>query len=55
MVVICNGKDDGSKKCEVGKEHAGEKWTDAMGWHQGEVTIDEGACWLFSLGMSAHC
>ena len=27
----------------MGKEHAGEKWTDAMGWHQGEVTIDEGA------------
>jgi hypothetical protein len=36
VTVICNGK------VEVGKEHAGEKWTDAMGWHQGEVTIDEG-------------
>lgn len=42
VTVICNGKADGSKKVEVGKEHAGEKWTDAMGWHQGEVTIDEG-------------
>ncbi|WVF67353.1 hypothetical protein IAT40_002108 [Kwoniella sp. CBS 6097] len=41
VVVICNGKGDGSKKCEVGKEHAGEKWTDVLGWHQGEVTIDE--------------
>jgi alpha-amylase len=29
------------KKCEVGKEHAGDKWTDVLGWHQGEVTIDE--------------
>lgn len=26
---------------EVGKEHAGEVWTDVLGWHQGEVTIDE--------------
>jgi alpha-amylase len=43
VTVVCNGKADGEKKVEVGKEHAGEKWTDAMGWHQGEVTIDEGA------------
>lgn len=42
VTVICNGKADGSKKVEVGKDHAGEKWTDAMGWHQGEVTIGEG-------------
>ena len=26
---------------EVGSEHAGEKWTDVLGWHQGEVTIGE--------------
>jgi hypothetical protein len=42
VTVICNGKEDGSKKIEVGKEHAGEKWTDVLGWHQGEVTIGEG-------------
>ena len=42
VVVICNGKDDGNKRCEVGKDHAGEKWTDVLGWHQGEVTIGEG-------------
>lgn len=41
VVVICNGNDDGTKKVEVGKEHAGEKWTDVLGWHQGEITIDE--------------
>ncbi|KAK1922270.1 putative alpha-amylase [Papiliotrema laurentii] len=41
VTVICNGKEDGSKKIEVGKEHAGEKWTDVLGWHQGEVTIGE--------------
>lgn len=44
VTVICNGKADGEKRCEVGKEHAGEKWTDVMGWHQGEVTIGEGEC-----------
>jgi hypothetical protein len=29
------------KHMEVGKEHAGEKWTDILGWHQGVVTIAE--------------
>lgn len=29
------------KKMEVGKEHAGEVWTDVLGWHEGEVTIGE--------------
>lgn len=42
VVVLCNGTGEGEKKVEVGKEHAGEKWTDVLGWHQGEVTIDEG-------------
>jgi len=39
-VVACNG-DEGKKRMEVGAEHAGEKWTDVLGWHQGEVTIGE--------------
>ncbi|CAE6402173.1 unnamed protein product [Rhizoctonia solani] len=39
-VVICNG-DEGSKFLDVGKDHAGEKWTDLLGWHGGEVTIGE--------------
>ena len=42
VTIICNGKDEGSKKVEVGTEHAGEVWTDVMGWRQGEVTIGEG-------------
>ncbi|KAG8694879.1 hypothetical protein FRC09_009532, partial [Ceratobasidium sp. 395] len=41
-VVVCNG-DEGSKFLYAGKEHAGEKWSDLLGWHEGEVTIgDEG-------------
>lgn len=56
VTVICNGKADGEKKVEVGKEHAGEKWTDAMGWHQGEVTIDEGeSVGLVSRKRSPRC
>ena len=42
VTIICNGKGEGTKKIEVGKDHAGEKWTDVLGWHQGEITIDEG-------------
>lgn len=42
VTIICNGKDEGSKKVELGTEHAGEVWTDVMGWRQGEVTIGEG-------------
>ncbi|EIW72207.1 alpha-amylase [Tremella mesenterica] len=41
VVVICNGKEDGSKKCEVGEDHKGEKWTDALGWYQGEVIVGD--------------
>lgn len=29
------------KHLYAGKEHAGEKWTDLLGWHGGEVTIGE--------------
>lgn len=29
------------KHMEVGKEHAGEKWTDVLGWHTGEIVIGE--------------
>jgi hypothetical protein len=29
------------KYLNVGKEHASEKWTDLLGWHSGEVTINE--------------
>ncbi|KAJ9108076.1 hypothetical protein QFC19_002541 [Naganishia cerealis] len=40
QVVLCNGS-EGVKTMEVGKEHAGEVWTDVLGWHTGEVTIGE--------------
>jgi len=40
-VVLCNGSQDGTKWMEAGKEHAGEKWIDLLGWYQGEITINE--------------
>ncbi|ESK92575.1 glucan -alpha-maltohexaosidase precursor [Moniliophthora roreri MCA 2997] len=40
-VVLCNGDEEGTKRMEVGKEHAGEKWTDLLGWCQGEAVIGE--------------
>lgn len=39
-VVISIG-DEGVKRMEVGAEHKGEVWTDVLGWHQGEVMIEE--------------
>ncbi|CDZ98132.1 alpha-amylase [Phaffia rhodozyma] len=39
-VVLSNGG-DGFKRMEVGKERAGQKWTDLLGWKQGEVVIGE--------------
>ncbi|SJL11595.1 related to alpha-amylase [Armillaria ostoyae] len=40
-VVLCNGSGEGSKRMEVGKEHAGEKWKDLLGWYQGDVVIED--------------
>lgn len=31
----------GEKRMFVGEMHAGEKWTDVLGWEQGEVIIGE--------------
>lgn len=41
VCVACNGSEAGTKRVEVGKEHAGEKWSDVLGWTQGEVTIGD--------------
>jgi len=37
-IVVCNG-DEGWKDMEVGAQHAGETWTDVLGWHPGQVVI----------------
>lgn len=38
------------KKMYVGSSHAGEKWTDILGWAWGEVTIDEFGTGVFPVG-----
>ncbi|GAA5821107.1 hypothetical protein JCM10212_002981 [Sporobolomyces blumeae] len=40
-VVICNGTSDGEKRMQLPGGHAGEVFTDVLGWYQGEVTIGE--------------
>ncbi|SGY14170.1 BQ5605_C010g06087 [Microbotryum silenes-dioicae] len=40
-VVICNGSEEGKKRMQIPDGHAGEKWTDVLGWYQGEVTIGD--------------
>lgn len=37
----------GEKRMHVGEMHAGEKWTDVLGWEQGEVEIGEDGFGLF--------
>ncbi|QRW19955.1 alpha-amylase [Rhizoctonia solani] len=39
-VVLCNGS-EGIKWMPVGKEHAGDRWTDLLKWHPGEVIINQ--------------
>jgi len=31
----------GEKRMHVGEMHRGEKWTDVLGWSQGEIEIGE--------------
>lgn len=31
----------GSKRMHVGEQHAGEEWTDVLGWESGSVKIGE--------------
>ena len=35
------------KHMEVGREHAGEEWTDILGWYQGVVKIAEDGWGVF--------
>lgn len=41
VVVACNGTEEGRKRVEVGEDHKGEKWSDVLGWTQGEVTVGD--------------
>ncbi|KAF2202856.1 thermostable alpha-amylase [Delitschia confertaspora ATCC 74209] len=47
LAVVMSNAEPGEVRMRVGKMHAGEKWTDVLGWEQGEVEIDEEGYGLF--------
>ncbi|KAH9869953.1 hypothetical protein J1614_006874 [Plenodomus biglobosus] len=40
LACVMSNAGPGEIRMAVGKMHAGEKWTDVLGWEQGEVEID---------------
>lgn len=40
LACVMSNKGPGEIKMAVGEMHAGQVWTDVLGWEQGEVTID---------------
>ncbi|KAJ4288567.1 hypothetical protein N0V90_011804 [Kalmusia sp. IMI 367209] len=40
LAVVMSNKGPGEIRMAVGEEHAGERWTDVLGWEEGEVEID---------------
>jgi alpha-amylase len=47
LACVLSNAGPGEKKMAVGKEHAGETWTDVLGWQTDEVTIDDDGYGLF--------
>jgi alpha-amylase len=47
LACVMSNKGPGEIRMAVGKEHTGEKWTDVLGWEEGEVDIDEEGYGLF--------
>ncbi|KAL2157311.1 hypothetical protein VTH06DRAFT_6249 [Thermothelomyces fergusii] len=49
-VVMTNAWEHASKRMFVGKQHAGEVWTDLLKWCPGRVVVDEDGWGLFPVG-----
>ena len=47
LAVVMSNSGPGEIKMKVGEMHKGERWTDVLGWEDGEVVIDEEGCGLF--------
>ncbi|KAF2034015.1 thermostable alpha-amylase [Setomelanomma holmii] len=47
LACVMSNKGPGQIKMAVGEMHAGEKWTDVLGWEEGEVEIDGEGYGLF--------
>ncbi|KAK6540247.1 hypothetical protein TWF694_009062 [Orbilia ellipsospora] len=41
LAAVLSNAEPGTKRMNVGAEHAGETWTDVLEWAQGEVVIDD--------------
>lgn len=52
LAVLINASYAGyaHKRMDVGRQHAGERWTDILGWAWGQVTIDTEGCGNFPVG-----
>lgn len=48
LACILSNAEPGQIKMAVGEMHAGEVWTDVLGWAEGEVTIDDDGYGLFT-------
>jgi len=48
-IVICNGNETGTKRMQIPAGHAGEVWTEVLGWSQGEITIGDDVSFIMDL------
>lgn len=48
--VVLSNAEMGEKRMFVGEVHAGEKWTDIMGWESKEVEIGKDGFGMFTVG-----
>ncbi len=48
--VVLSNAGPGTKRMHVGEMHAGERWTDLLGWGEGEVVIGEDGFGEFTCG-----
>lgn len=51
--VVMSNAESGEKRMHVGEQHAGEVWTDVLGWSDREVTIGEDGFGLFVCGQTS--
>lgn len=50
LAVVLSNAGPGTKRMHVGEMHQGEKWSDVLGWSEGEVTIGEDGFGDFTCG-----
>lgn len=55
--VVMSNAGAGEKRMDVGRDHAGEVWTDVLGWNECRVTIDTdgfGNFWCSAISVSIY-